>query len=279
MRQLFAEAAVLAGVGTAVGLLACVVGRDALVAFVPADLYRAGAVEIDARIAAFTAGLMLATTVLFGVLPAFRGTRLPPGAVLRAATGRTTADGRARRSQRSLVAAEVALAVMLLIGGGVLMRSFVRLNAVPLGFDRTHTLTAEIFLPDAKYGDPATTRAFYRDAVARAAAIPGVRAAGAVLLRPLAGPDGFDYPLSLEGADAATQRAQPLVSYEAITPGYFAAAGIPVIRGRDAAHCRRGHHHRDARCRRGRAGTAGARVRGEHQTRSRSSWCLCSLWR
>ncbi|HEX6048350.1 MAG TPA: ABC transporter permease [Gemmatimonadaceae bacterium] len=233
VRQLLAEAGVLAAIGTGVGLLACVVGKDALVAFVPADLYRAGSVEIDARIAAFTAGLMLVTTVLFGVLPAFRGTRLAPGAVMRATAGRTTAGGRARRSQRTLIAAEVALAVVLLIGGGVLMRSFIRLNAVPLGFDRARTLTAEVFLPEAKYGDPGARRAFYRDAVTRAAAIPGVMAAGAVLLRPLAGPDGFDYPLSIEGTDAATQRAQPLVNYEAITPGYFAAAGIPVLQGRD----------------------------------------------
>ena len=233
VRQLLAEAGVIAAIGTGVGLLACVVGKDALVAFVPADLYRAGSVEIDARVAAFTAGLMLVTTVLFGVLPAFRGTRLAPGAVLRATAGRTTAGGRARRSQRSLIAVEVALAVVLLAGGGVLMRSFARLNAVPLGFDRTRTLTAELFLPEAKYGNPGGIRAFYRDAVTRAAAIPGVTAAGAVLLRPLAGPDGFDYPLSLEGADAATQRAQPLVNYEAITPGYFAAAGIPVLQGRD----------------------------------------------
>jgi predicted permease len=233
VRQLLVEAVVLAAIGTVVGLAACAAGRNALAAMVPADLYRAGAVEIDARIAAFTAALMLATTLLFGVLPALRGTRMHPGAVLRAAVGRTTAGGRARRSQRTLIAAEVAVAVVLLIGGGVLVRSFARLNAVPLGFDRERTLTAEVFLPDAKYGDPAKTRAFYHDAVARVAAIPGVTAAGAVLLRPLAGPDGFDYPLSLEGTDAATQRAQPLVNYEAVTPGYFEAAGIPLVQGRD----------------------------------------------
>ncbi len=121
---------------------------------------------------------------------------------------------------------------MLLIGGGVLLRSFARLNAAPLGFDREHTLTAELFLPDTKYADPAKTRGFFRDAVARVNQLPGVVAASGVLLRPLAGPDGFDYPLSLEGTDADTQRKQPLVNYEAITPSYFQAAGIPVIQGR-----------------------------------------------
>jgi len=199
---------------------------------VPADLYRATAVEIDVRIAAFTAALLVTTTLLFGVLPAFRGTRVAPGAVLRAASGRTTGSGSARKTQRTLVAVEVALAVMLLIGGGVLLRSFARLNAAPLGFDREHTLTAELFLPDTKYGDPAKTRGFFRDAVARVNQLPGVVAASGVLLRPLAGPDGFDYPLSLEGTDADTQRKQPLVNYEAITPSYFQAAGIPVIQGR-----------------------------------------------
>jgi predicted permease len=232
VRQLLAEAGVLGIVGAAVGLGACIAGRGTIAAMIPADLYRAAAVGIDVRIAAFTASLMVGTTLLFGVLPALRGTRVAPGAVLRAASGRTTGSGSARRTQRALVAAEVALAVVLLIGGGVLLRSFVRLNTAPLGFDRTHTLTAELFLPEPKYGDPAKTRAFYRDAVDRAGRIPGVTAAGAVLLRPLAGPDGFDYPLTLEGIDAETQRRQPLVNYEAVTPGYFRAAGVPVVQGR-----------------------------------------------
>ena len=137
-----------------------------------------------------------------------------------------------RRTQRALVATEVGLAVVLAIAGGVLLRSFVQLTSAPLGFDRVHTLSSELYLPDAKYADPVKARAFFRDAVARVTALPGVRAAGAVLLRPLAGPDGFDYPLSLEGMDAETQRRQRLVNYEAVTPGYFDAAGIPLLKGR-----------------------------------------------
>ena len=232
VRQLLAEATVIAGIGAGVGLTACVLGRGAIGAMIPADLYRAGALQIDVRIAAFTAGLMIATTVLFGVLPAWRGTRVAPGAVLRAASGRTTGSGSSRRTQRMLVAAEVALAVVLLIGGGILLRSFVRLSAAPLGFDRLHTLTAELFLPGSKFADPAKTRAFFRDAVARVSGVPGVTAAAGVLLRPLGGPDGFDYPLSLEGTDADAQRKQPLVNYEAVTPTYFSAAGIPIVQGR-----------------------------------------------
>jgi putative ABC transport system permease protein len=223
---------VIAGIGAVVGLTACAAGRGAIGAMIPADLYRASALEIDVRIAVFTAGLMVATTLLFGVLPAWRGTRVAPAAILRAASGRTTGSGSSRRTQRTLVAAEVALAVVLLIGGGVLLRSFARLSSAPLGFDRLHTLTAELFLPDGKYGEPGKTRAFFRDAVARVAGVPGVTAAAGVLLRPLAGPDGFDYPLSPEGSDAGAQRAHPLVNYEAVTPAYFEAAGIPILQGR-----------------------------------------------
>ena len=230
--QLLVEAAVLGGAGAAVGLGACIVGRGAIAAMIPADLYRADVVDVDVRIATFTAALMVGTTLLFGALPAIGGTRLQPGAVLRAASGRTTGGGTSRRTQRTLVAVEVALAVMLAIGGGVLLRSFVQLSSAPLGFDRDHTLTAEMYLPDAKYADPEKARAFFRDAVARVTEVPGVRAAGGVLLRPLAGSDGFDYPVSLEGMDAETQRQLPLVNYEAITPGYFQAAGIPVVQGR-----------------------------------------------
>jgi predicted permease len=233
--QLVVESAVLGGLGAVVGLFACVAGHGAIVAMIPADLYGAGSVEIDGRIAAFSAALMVATTLLFGVFPAVRGTRLDPGAALRASTGRTTGSWASRRTQRALVATEVALAVVLAIAGGVLVRSYVRLNSAPLGFDQVHTLTSELYLPDAKYADPAKARAFFRDAVTRVAELPGVRAAGAVLLRPLAGPDGFDYPLSLEGTDADTQRRQPLVNYEAITPGYFEATGIPLLQGRDVS--------------------------------------------
>ena len=230
--QLVVEAAVLGGLGSFLGLLACVAGRGVIVAMIPADLYRAATVEIDGRVAAFTIALMIATTLLFGVLPAVRGTRLDPGAALRASTGRIAGGWASRRTQRALVATEVAIAVILAIGGGVLLRSFMHLSSAPLGFDRVHTLTSEVYLPDAKYADPAKARAFFREAVTRVTALPGVRAAGGVLLRPLAGPDGFDYPLSVEGIDAEEQRRQPLVNYEAVTPGYFDAAGIPLLEGR-----------------------------------------------
>jgi predicted permease len=230
--QLLVEAAVLGALGTAVGLFACVVGRGAIVSMIPTDLYGATSVEIDGRVAAFTGALMVATTLLFGVLPAMRSTAIDPGAALRASTGRTTGSWASRRTQRALVATEVALAVVLAIGGGVLLRSFMQMTTAPLGFDSVHTLTSALYLPDAKYADPVKARAFFRDAVARVAELPGVRAAGAVLLRPLAGPDGFDYPLFLDGMDAETQRQQPLVNYEAVTPGYFDAAGIPVLKGR-----------------------------------------------
>jgi len=226
---------VLGGLGAVVGLFACVAGRGAIVAMIPADLYGAAAVAVDGRMAAFTAALMVATTLLFGVLPAIRGTRLDPGAALRSSMSRTTDGGTSRRTQRALVATEVAVAVVLAIGGGVLLRSFVQLTSAPLGFDRAHTLTSELYLPDAKYADAVKARAFFREAIARVAELPGVRAAGGVLLRPLAGPDGFDYPLSLEAMDAETQRRQPLVNYEAVTPGYFAAAGIPVLKGRSVS--------------------------------------------
>jgi len=230
--QLVVEAAVLGVLGAVIGLFACIAGRGAIVAMIPADLYGAATVEVDGRIAVFTAALMVATTLLFGVLPAVRGTRLDPGAALRSSNSRATGSWASQRTQRALVATEVALAVVLAIGGGVLLRSFVQLTSAPLGFDRVHTLTSELYLPDAKYTDPAKARAFVRDAVARVVELPGVRAAGAVLLRPLAGPDGFDYPFSLEGSDAETQRRQPLVNYEAVTPGYFDAAGIPLLKGR-----------------------------------------------
>ena len=161
--------------------------RDALVAFVPSEVYRGDAVAIDGRVLAFTATVMLATALLFGIIPALRAARMDPAEVLRGGAQRTTAGARGRRAQRFIVCVEVALAVVLLAAGGALLRSFARLNAAPLGFDRERTLTAELFVPEGKYDDPARARAFVREIVARVSTMPGVEAAGAVLLRPLGG--------------------------------------------------------------------------------------------
>ena len=235
VRQMLAEAALLAVAGTVLALVLCAAGLDALVALGPArDLAGAERIAVDARVLGFAAALALLTAAAFGVLPALRDASTDPADALRGgvAAGRATAGGRGRRVLRALVAAQVALAVVLLVGAGLLGRSFAKLRGVELGFDRTRTLTAQVYLPEAKYPSVAEARTFYDELVARAGRLPGVEAAAGVLIRPLEGPDGFDYPVTVEGRGADEQARNPLLNYEAVTSDYFRAMGIPLLRGR-----------------------------------------------
>ncbi|HKG92437.1 MAG TPA: ABC transporter permease [Gemmatimonadaceae bacterium] len=235
VRQMLVEAGLLSAAGTLLGLVLCTAGLSALVALGPArDLAGAERIGVDARVLAFAAALSLLTAAAFGVMPALRGARTDPAEALRggAAAGRSTVGAAGRRVLRALVSAQVALAVVLLVGAGLLARSFAKLRGVELGFDRGRTVTAQVYLPEAKYPGPAEGRAFYDELVARAGRLPGVEAAAGVLIRPLEGPDGFDYPFTIEGRGADEQARNPLLNYEAVTPDYFRAMGIPLLRGR-----------------------------------------------
>ena len=228
VQQLLAESLLLAGLGTLLGVLVGFTGLDLLMAVVPPDLPRIEGVGLDPRVLAFCGGVTLAAAVAFGLLPALRSSSSANG--LEAASRRLAGGG--WRLARGLVVGEIALAALVLVGSGLLIRSLSRLQSVDLGFDRERTLSVEVFLPEARYAEPAAVWDFYDRLIERAAALPGVTRAAGVLVRPLQGPDGFDYPFSIEGRSAEEQATYPLLNYEAITPDYFAASGIPLLSGR-----------------------------------------------
>jgi predicted permease len=128
--------------------------------------------------------------------------------------------------------AQLALATIVLIGGALLVRSFVALNRVDSGFADNATLTMSVFLPPTAAQGQAQVAGFYDRAIDRIRGIPGVVDAAGVLLRPLEGPDGYDYPFTIEGRTAEEQAAYPLLNYEAVTPGWFSTMGIPLLAGR-----------------------------------------------
>ena len=232
-RQLVTENVLLALAGAALGVLLAVWGKNAMLALVPGDLPRADDVVVDGRV--LLAALVAAVTAgaVFGVAAAAAGVRGDLARGLSGSRGAIGAQGRAGR--RLLVGGEVALTLMLLIGAGLLARSFLRLQRVAPGFDPHGALTAGVLMPignrfDQEREGPAWS-AFFNGYVERLRALPGVRAAGAVSSLPLTGAvESTGY--SVEGEPPQRSREQS-AEYAVITSGYFRAMAIPMVAGRD----------------------------------------------
>ena len=232
IRQLLTESVLLAGLGAAVGLALAWAGTRMLVTLSPDILPRAAEIAMDGRALGFTAAIAVLTGILFGLAPAVHMAKTDLMAALRDG-GRGNAIGFRRNRLRSvLVVAEVALALVLLCGAGLLMRSFYHLQAMDPGFDPHDVLTFRTNLPAAKYKSDEVQAAFYQRALERLRSLPGATAAGAAQIFPLA---GDDYILSFEqlGKPPVPVGNQPSAAYYAVTPGYFRTLRIPIARGRD----------------------------------------------
>ena len=232
IRQLLTESVLLGVLGAAFGLVLAKAGTGLLVNLNPDILPRAKEIALDARGLGFTGAIAILTGLLFGLAPAIHMAKTDLTAALRDG-GRGNAIGFRRNRLRSvLVVGEVALALVLLSGAGLLMRSFYRLQSMDPGFDPHGLLTFHTNLPNAKYKSDESQAAFYRRALERIRAIPGVSSAGAAQIFPLA---GDDYILSFAqiGKPPVTQGNAPSAAYYSATPGYFGALHIPLKAGRD----------------------------------------------
>jgi predicted permease len=230
-RQLLTESLLLALSGGAAGLMVAGGGMDLLLALAPEDLPRLSDVSLDGRALAFTAALTLLTGLGFGLFPALQASRPNLNETLKDA-GRVATDDRGRRLMRSaLVVAEIALALVLLTGAGLLIETFLRLRSVSPGFNPTGALAVVILLPQRKYPDDDQQAAFYARLIERVAALPGVQAAGAVSVLPLSGGSFID-SFEIEGRPPYPAGEEPSADYYSATPGYFKAMGIPLLRGR-----------------------------------------------
>ncbi len=228
--QLLTESVVLAGLGGAVGVGLAVLGAGALQRLITnAGLPVAGSVAVNGPVLAFTAAIALGVGVLFGLVPALQASRTDISGTLQS-EGKGTTSGRGRqRLQRVLVGVEVALAFVLLAGGGLLVNSFVRMSRVDPGFDHENVLTMRLTLPREEY-QGAAVPAFFVDLVDRLERTPGIEAAGAGTQFP---PIGFAYrELWFEGTDANPDATLPVAQTTIVTPGYFEALGIPLRSGR-----------------------------------------------
>jgi putative ABC transport system permease protein len=232
IRQLLTESVLLGLLGAVFGLALAWAGTRLLVNVNPNILPRARNIALDARALGFTAAIAVLTGLLFGLAPALHMAKTDLTAALRDG-GRGNAIGFRRNRLRSvLVVGEVALALVLLSGAGLLMRSFYRLQSMDPGFDPHGLLTFRTNLPSAKYKSDEQQAAFYRRALERIRAIPGVSVAGAAQIFPLS---GDDYILSFTqiGKPPLPPGNQPSAAYYSATPGYFGSLRIPLKAGRD----------------------------------------------
>ena len=231
VRQLLTESVLLALVGGALGLLIAVWGVDVLVSLSPDTLPRLKDSAVDLRALGFTLAVSLVTGVLFGLAPALTVSRADLQEALKEG-GRGAGEGGGRRLRGALVVAEVALALVLSVGAGLLVKSFVRLTHVETGFNPTHVLTMQLSLTRAKYPQPEQRAEFFRQLFERIQALPGVESVGTVSELPLSGQEN-DTNFTVEGkTPAAAGSGENNANSRTVSADYFRALGIPLLKGR-----------------------------------------------
>jgi putative ABC transport system permease protein len=233
-RQFLTESFVITSIGSVLALFVAYWGSRVLVAKAPTSIPRASEIGIDGNVLLFLLGLALVTATIFGVLPALQMSRGMPIESLREG-GRGTRGGLARRGLRqALVVSEVALAVVLVVGASLLVKSFWKMQQVNPGFVPDRMLVVQIQLPQSRYGgyaDGDRVRAFYRDLYARIAARPEVQSVAVAMQHPLA--PGWTSSFTIDGREPPPHGQEPESSIRPVMPGYFRAVGAKLLRGRE----------------------------------------------
>jgi putative ABC transport system permease protein len=228
VRQLLSESAVLALGGGLLGLVVASWGARALVVIAPADIPRLQEISIDARVLWFTLGVAVLTCLLFGLAPALQTSRLNLTEVLK--EGGRSGSGGGSFLRSLLVIAEVALALVLLIGGGLMVRSLWRLQAVNPGFSTENILTFDVALPFAKY-TRAQSGQFFQQAIDRISRLPGVQSVGATTALPLSRQDNGRY-FTIAGRAGNSPSDYTLARHRQVSEDYFQTLGMQLIKGR-----------------------------------------------
>lgn len=230
IRQLLTESLLLALTSGVVGLFIAYSGVLMLSRLGGASIPRGGEISIDWRVLAFTVVVSAATGIIFGLAPAISTIRTDLNSVLKT-TGRSNTGNRSRARMRNiLVVSEIALCLTLLVGAGLLIRSFARLQHVNPGFRTDHVLTMQLSLPESRYTGLKVAQ-FYQRLLDRVRTLPGVQSAGISRYLPLSGADA-SLNFVMESRPPVAPTDQPRAKYRAVSPEYFTALGIPLIRGR-----------------------------------------------
>jgi putative ABC transport system permease protein len=232
VRQMLTESVLLAALGGAAGLALAHVGLNVLMSGVGTTLPRASAVGIDIPVLVFTLGMSFVAGTLVGVIPALQLGRTDLHASLKEG-GRNPGGGFARRSvarprlRQTLVVAEVALALMLVVGAGLLLKSFWRLNQVDVGFNEINLLTVRVSLPRARYQNPDIIRTFYGNLITDLRGLPGVERVGGIDVMFFTGDQKTGFTVVGD-----PENEGPFTEYRHVTPEFFATAGVSLLRGR-----------------------------------------------
>ena len=232
VRQLLTESIILAMGGAACGILLAWWAQSALIRLSPADVLRIENARIDPIVLAFTVGLAMITGILFGLVPALQASGGTVTTDLHDGGTRASVGPRSARTREALVALQLAVALVLLVGATLLLRSFFALQHVNTGIDTHNLLTFDLFLsaPRAEYQSKQI--AFYDEALTRIRNLPDVIAAGAAVTLPIGG-DDFSAEYTIDGRAMPAPGHEPSAGYQVVTPGYFGAMGIPLVSGRD----------------------------------------------
>src|SRR5260370_1153293 len=239
LRQILTESVLLALAGAAGGVILSIWGLELLKQIGARTVPRLAEVNVDFVVLIVTAVVAVGTGILFGLIPAFASAKPELTEALKEG-GRSSTTGASRnRLRNSLVVAEISLALVLLVGAGLLLKSYARVQNIDPGFDRRNVLTAEINLPDTKYpprgsSDYNHSQAimnFWNEALRRVRQLPGVESAGCTIVLPLSG-SNTDSSFAIEGRSTGGQEPTPAEELRIITPDYFQVLKTPLLRGR-----------------------------------------------
>jgi putative ABC transport system permease protein len=237
--QMLTESVVLACGGGVLGFVLATLGVRGLVALIPPEVPRVGHIHADWTVLGFALAVAVVTGLAFGLLPAVRASRPGLGPSLTEG-GRSATEGTGARLWRSaLVVTQVAVAVMLVIGAGLLIESFWRILRVDSGIEPRNLLTLEAIPPYREYRDAAAVTGYYVDLVDRLATLPGVVGVGAINVLPIRGA-GWIMGTDIEGREVPQGQSRPLSYWRVVTPGYREAVGMRLLGGRDLADSDRG---------------------------------------
>ena len=230
LQQLLAESLLVALAGGALGMIAALWSKDLLLALAPGMIPRLDEVGLDWRVLLFTLAISISTSVLFGIFPALAASRPDLAAAIERSSGRHSAGVEGALAQNFLVVSEIALALILVTGAGLLVRSFLHLENVDPGFNANRVLAMRISLPDATYPKESQGIQFFDRLLERIRAIPGVQTAAAAATLGLQG-NQWTSDFTVENRPPGEYGVE--VRHNSATPGYFRAMGIPLVAGRD----------------------------------------------
>ena len=232
LRLFLTESVMLSLAGGGLGLLLAIWGTYALIALAPDNIPRLNEVGVDARVFGFTLGVSLVTGIVFGLIPGAHASKPDLNEALKEGSRGPMGSAAGKRTRSVLVAVEVALSLVLLIGAGLMIKSFWRLQQMNLGFDPDHVLAVNVSLSSSRYPEDRQQIAFFQESLERLRSLPGIQSAGATTGLPLTLElSGSDF--RIEGQPEPEAGKEMIINTRSVSPGYFGTLGIRLLKGRD----------------------------------------------